>query len=514
MPSVLQPVHIVWFKRDLRVPDHRPLTEAAKRGAVLPLYVVEPELFSQPDMAGRHWDFTVECLSQLSQDLSALGQTLVYRVGTVTEVLQQLKGQFKIDGLWSHEETGNGWTYARDLAVTDWCQSHGVPWTEYRQDGVVRRLASRNGWAKNWDGRMAEPITKAPLSLPPIGIEQGVLPKSADIGLENDDCPGRQTGGRAAGLERLNSFLASRGKDYRWAMSSPISAEEACSRLSPYLAYGAVSMREVAQATWAKQRELKQNEQPHNKSWRASMRSFSGRLHWHCHFMQKLETQPDLEFQNLHPGTEGLRSSEPDAARLKAWMDGATGLPFVDACMRSLKATGWINFRMRAMLMAVASQHLWLHWRKPGEHLARLFTDYEPGIHWSQVQMQSGTTGINAVRIYNPVKQGKDHDPDGFFTRKWVPELASVPLQFIHEPWAWDRAPDVLDRTYPYPIVDHLAAAKEARQKIWAIRKSKAFRDEADRIQTKHGSRKSGVRMRGRTARKQDTRQLALDLDP
>ena len=139
---------------------------------------------------------------------------------------------------------------------------------------------------------------------------------------------------------------------------------------------------------------------------------------------------------------------------------GETGLPFVDACMRSLNATGWINFRMRAMLMAVASYHLWLDWRAPGEHLARQFTDYEPGIHWPQVQMQSGTTGINTVRIYNPVKQGHDQDPDGAFVRRWVPELRDVPDAFIHEPWRWEQAGSVLDRVYPAPIVDHLAAAE------------------------------------------------------
>ena len=103
--------------------------------------------------------------------------------------------------------------------------------------------------------------------------------------------------------------------------------------------------------------------------------------------------------------------------RLAAWEAGETGLPFVDACMRYLRATGWLNFRMRSMLVAVASYHLWLDWRATGPHLARQFTDYEPGIHWPQVQMQSGTTGMNTVRIYNPVKQGRDQDPAGVFTR-------------------------------------------------------------------------------------------------
>ncbi len=227
--------------------------------------------------------------------------------------------------------------------------------------------------------------------------------------------------------------------------------------------------------------------------------------------MQKLEDEPRLEFENLHPAYDGLRPAEPDAIRFEAWAKGETGLPFVDACMRALIATGWMNFRMRAMLMAVASYHLWLDWRKPGEHLARLFTDYEPGIHWPQVQMQSGTTGINTVRIYNPVKQGHDQDPDGRFVRRWLPELAEVPDRFLQEPWKWDEADRILGKAYPHPIVDHLAAAKEARQRVWGARRGTEFREEAQRIQDKHGSRKSGMPLTGRRNKaKTDKRQLPL----
>jgi deoxyribodipyrimidine photo-lyase len=173
---------------------------------------------------------------------------------------------------------------------------------------------------------------------------------------------------------------------------------------------------------------------------------------------------------------------------------------------------------MRAMLTAVASYHLWLHWREPGEHLARLFTDYEPGIHWSQMQMQSGTTGINTVRIYNPVKQGFDHDPDGRFVRTWMPELAEVPDRHVHTPWTMDRAAQraagcVLGDAYPEPVVDHQAAAKRARERIWAVRRSADFRAEAEAIQQRHGSRKSGLPPSNPTRRrKRDDRQLGLEL--
>jgi len=498
-------VEVVWFKRDLRIVDHRPLAQAAERGAVLPLLIIEPDWWQQPDMSARQFAFYRECLAELSEDIAHLGARLVVRIGDVIDVLEELRGSIEINGLWSHEETGGDWTYRRDMRVLDWCRQRGIAWTELRQDGVIRRLKGRDGWAGKWDKLMAEPVTPAPSNLPPLPGEtsSASLPTADELGLRHDDPPLRQKGGRRQALSTLHSFLNERGEPYRAAMSSPAAGEQACSRLSPYLAWGAISMREVAQTTWQRQRELKQIGGKEVSQWRGSLVSFTGRLHWHCHFMQKLEDEPRLELENLHRAYDTLRMpAETDTARLNAWQNAETGLPFVDACMRYLAATGWLNFRMRAMLMATASYHLWLNWRAPGLHLARQFTDYEPGIHWPQTQMQSGTTGINTVRIYNPIKQGHDQDPDGSFVRCWVPELAGIEDSAIHEPWKSPLAGSLLDKTYPLPIVDHMEAAREARQKIYGARKGPEFRQAAKAIQTKHGSRKSGIPVTGQKARK------------
>ncbi len=483
-------LHIVWFKRDLRTTDHRPLVAAAQRGRVLPLYIVEPDYWAQPDTSGRQWRFTADCLGELRTALAALGQPLVVRTGDVCAVLHSIRAEYGLAGLWSHEETGNAWTYARDLRVAAYCRAHGVPWTELPQHGVVRRLKSRDGWARLWDRFMADPVATPP-HLEPLDVAPGGIPDCNDLGLAPDPCPEQQRGGSIAGQETLRSFLETRGQHYQKSMSSPVSGFDACSRISPYLAAGALSMREATQATWARQRALRDVAAP---EWRASMRSFAGRLHWHCHFMQKLEDAPRIEHEAMHRAYAPLRQELQDPHKLAAWAHGETGWPFVDACMRALAATGWLNFRMRAMVMAVASYHLWLPWRASGLVLARRFTDYEPGIHWPQVQMQSGTTGINTIRIYNPVKQGYDQDPDGRFVRRWVPELAEVPDAYIHEPWRWPEAARLLDTRYPAPIADHLAAARAARDAIWAARRGPEFRTEAERIQTRHGSRKSGTR--------------------
>jgi len=499
-------VQVVWFKRDLRVQDHRALTNAAQHGQVLPLFVVEPEYWRLDDVSCRHWEFAAETVESLRNSLVELGQPLIVRVGDVVEVLDILRHTVGVDVLWSHEETGNGWTYARDKRVGAWCRAHGVPWHELPQHGVQRRLASRNGWAAQWNRFMADSIVQAP-ALGPIGLEAGALPSAKDLNLEPDGAQDRQKGGRAAAEEVLSSFLTERGRIYRRAMSSPLTGAHACSRLSPHLAWGSLSMREVTQATWARQREVKALGA--RDGWGGALSSFSGRLHWHCHFIQKLEDAPRIEFENLHRGYDGIRPSAPNPERLNAWARGETGLPFLDACMRSLRATGWLNFRMRAMVMAVASYHLWLHWRAPGLTLARLFTDYEPGIHWNQVQMQSGTTGINTVRIYNPVKQGMDQDPTGAFTRRWVPELAKINDRFLHEPWKAENARDVLGRAYPMPIVDHLSAARDARERVWAVRKGEAFRQEAQGIVAKHASRKTS---RKRSRKEGTSKQLDLPL--
>ncbi len=476
---------ILWFKRDLRVVDHPALVLAAAQGPVLPLFIVEPELWSQPDASARQWSFVAESLEDLRVDLGLLGQPLVVRVGDAVDVLGRLCRSHGINRLMSHQETGNLWTYARDRRVAGWARDAGVEWVELTHSSVTRRLVSRDGWAELRDRRIAAPMADSPPALQRLDVEPGVIPSARALQLAGDRCPHRQVGGRAQGLALLDGFLTRRGQGYRAAMSSPLSGERACSRLSPHLAWGTLSGREVAQAAAAR-RDAARGQ----REWSGSLRSFEARLAWRDHFMQKLEDQPSIETRCLHPAYEGLRPREADAARLAAWGAGETGVPFVDACMRYLNATGWLNFRMRAMLVSFASYHLWLDWRATGPLLARAFTDYEPGIHWPQIQMQSGTTGMNTVRIYNPVKQGWDQDPAGAFTRRWVPELADLPDHYLQEPWRWTEARRVLGGRYPEPLVDLAAAARAAREAVWGVRTGAAFRAEAERIAEKHASRK------------------------
>ncbi|MFN4056789.1 MAG: FAD-binding domain-containing protein [Roseinatronobacter sp.] len=508
----MTPLTLVWFKRDLRVQDHPALALAGPY--VLPVYIIEPEQWSEPDASARQWAFTREALQTLREDLAALGQPLILRMGEAVAELSRLCARHKIMRMISHEETGTAWSYARDKRVAAWARSAGVEWIELPQSGVIRRLRSRDGWQGQRDAFMraeqaqAQPLADLATETPSLTH----LPDARALGLSPDACPHRQRGGRAAAEAALDSFLNIRGQGYRVQMSSPLTAERACSRLSPYLALGVLSLRQVEHA-----RQAARAQHGPSGQWGAALNSFGKRLAWRDHFIQKLEDAPDLDQTCLHPAHEGLRPRDPDPIRLAAWVKGETGVPYIDACMRYLRATGWLNFRARAMLMSFASYHLWLDWRVTGQHLARMFTDYEPGIHWSQCQMQSGTTGINTIRIYNPVKQGHDHDPEGRFIRTWVPELAQVPLPHLHSPWTWPEGARLAGR-YPEPVVDLAQAGAQARAALWGLRQQAGFRDVAQAVAVKHASRARGTDRSSaasiRTARraKHDPAQLALDL--
>ena len=270
------------------------------------------------------------------------------------------------------------------------------------------------------------------------------------------------------------------------------------------LAWGTVSTRTVWQRTRLTIRTLQGARRDADAdAFRADLEAFEGRLRWRGHFMQKLEDAPSLEHHNLHDAVDGLRERAFDPDRFDAWREGRTGWSLVDACMRELHARKWATFRMRAMLVSVASYPLWLHWREPARHLARHFLDFEPGIHFSQVQMQAGTTGINQLRIYNPIKQAQDQDPTGAYIRRWVPELRGVPDAFIHAPHRMDtatqrRAGCVLGRDYPLPLVDHRRASALARTKLERARRTPEARTTARQIHHRHGSRLPAARRRWR----------------
>jgi deoxyribodipyrimidine photo-lyase len=461
--------NLVWFKRDLRVADHGPLRAALVSGPTLALYCWEPSVWQATDASSRQAEFVAECLHDLLHQCQLHGIVLHVAHGEVLPVLERLHGTYGLRAVYSHEETGNAITYARDRAVAAWLKARGLPWHQSQQHGVVRGLKQRRTWLGQWRAHMQRPMVAPP---PTAQLAASKAPASSPAEASPEvvsrvlPAPRRQRGGREAALAALEQFLQRGSARYRGGISSPLSAPTACSRLSPYLAWGCLSMREVVQAT---ERTLASCHAGDPR--RAGLRSMLSRLHWHCHFIQKLESEPAIEWRNMHPGYNGLREDDWQAHHFDALTQGRTGWPLVDACVAMLGHTGWLNFRMRAMLVSVAAYPLWLHWREVGLWLARQLVDYEPGIHWSQMQMQAGTTGINTTRVYNPIKQARDHDPQGQFVRHWLPVLRRVPDAWVFEPW---RMPASVQQAcgvrvghdWPLPPVDLAQATRQAKARI------------------------------------------------
>ncbi|WP_425144712.1 uracil-DNA glycosylase [Deinococcus sp.] len=494
---------LVWFKRDLRLFDHAALSAASERGAVLPLYIWEDEQLGHPEFTASHLSLTNDALGELSAGLARLGAPLHLARGEAAAVIERLHGQHGFTAIYAHQETGNGVSYQRDRRVRAWAKSAGLPFFEPPQNGVVRRLKSRDGWADEWEARMAAPLLPLPARLcgPPAPPFARLSAQEAGLPPSSQSLPWRAGEfGEELAHATLASFLTRRGLDYPRTISSPLSAEEGCSRLSVHLAHGTLSLRTAVQATRRRLAAVLGDPQA-DPRWVRALRSFESRLHWHCHFMQRLESEPPMEFRALNSVLEHLRPNELDDAsrpRFEAWAQGRSGFPMIDACMRMLLQTGWLNFRMRAMLVSFACQHLWLPWRAVGLYLARLWLDNEPGIHWAQMQMQSSVVGINAVRIYSPTRQAQAHDPDGTFIRRWLPELARLPLPYLHQPWTLppllaQQLDFVAGRDYPVPVAEEGLAAREAMSRIYALKQTPAARAEAARVYQRHGSRKKAL---------------------
>jgi len=488
----LTPFQIVWFKRDLRLSDHAPLVEAGKSDRpTLLLYIFEPDLLDDAHYDARHWRFVWQSLQDLNKKLEPSGRIIHYVVEDAVAVFRQLNQRYGIDRILSHEETGIAKTYQRDIQVADFCTAHQIAWKEYPTNAVVRGLMHRNDWKKRWQRRMKAPRTKPDISkITPFRLPQDVMeslrvrPLSVNVTSNNNLF---QPGGVDAAQRCLYNFVHNRAAHYNDYISKPEKSRTGCSRLSPYITWGNLSLRQVYQYMCEHYEE---------SPFKWDLHSFKLRLRWHCHFIQKFESEPRIEFENMNRGYDDIRN-EVNHTIVGAWKEGCTGFPLVDACMRCVEQTGYINFRMRAMLVSFLTHNLWQDWTTGAVHLGRCFLDFEPGIHYPQFQMQAGTSGPNSVRVYNPVKQSKDHDQDGIFIKKWVPELRQIPAKQIHEPWSLSTMEQQMygfrigsregkGGDYPMRLVDHKKTYKKAVDVLWGKKSEDKVKQENQRILKKH----------------------------
>jgi len=454
---------VVWHRNDLRVHDNPALARAASDGgAVNPVFVVDPWFYREGSNCDARAEFVLSSVEALRHEYADLGAELTVERGEsvprVADAADRL-GAEPAD-VYYNGEPNAGYPRERDSAA----EERGF--TAVCGDGIVRDGATRDGWKENAESWFGAETHDAPASLTSDRLEDGVtLDKARErYGIE----PGKPVpdAGEAAAFERLRRFVE-RTDGYIPSISPPYAAEgndgAGTSRLSPYFSVGSLSLRTAHRRVT-------------EEAGGAPVDAFVERLFWNRHFTQKLHDYPELPRRAVNPVFRGMNRNSHDPERVRAWKDGETGYPLVDASMRALSSEGWMNFRMRAMVASFFTYILKQPWWLGARHMRRELIDGDTAINYAQWQMQSGLVGVHPNRIYNPTKQVRENDPDGRYTRKYVPELGGVPDEHIAEPWRMDEAvareagvrvgPD---GDYPEPIVVFEEEARRAREAYAAV---------------------------------------------
>ena len=471
-----EPINIFWFKRDLRLLDNEPLNNAvSQKEKLLLIYCFEPSLKKNKHYTSRHWNFIKESINDLNIYLKNIDTHIHTYNKEFTDVLKEIQDEFLVKKIFSHKETGLNITFERDILLKEYCQENSIQWEEEINNGVFRGLKNRKNWIKKWRDHMISPVVLFK------GEKNDFINIKKNQNLKVKNSKILQKGGSSSGIKYLDSFLDTRHTKYQNNISKPEASRTSCSRLSPYMAWGNISTRYA----WQRAKEQIQN----GKS-KFQLNGFTSRLRWQAHFIQKFEMECQMEFRSVNKGYQNL-VKPINKKFISAWQKGKTGYPLVDASMRCVVETGYLNFRMRALLVSFLTHHLWQPWQSGVIHLARNFLDFEPGIHYSQFQMQAGETGINMIRIYNPTKNAKEHDKDGIFIKKWIPELKKIPTPLLFEPWKMSLIDQEtydykIGKDYPNPIVDISETYKYAASKLWSIKSNPKVKEESSRILQKH----------------------------
>ena len=461
----------------MRTSDHEPFFHAEnEKEPYIIIYLFEPTLLAHADSALRHQQFIYHSILDLNRSLQKYNRSVNTFYADAKEVFLYLTQRFCIKKVFSYQENGTLISWRRDKKVASILNKNSVKWLQFENQAVKRGISHRVGWDKQWYQFVNSEQLKNTYSFNNFQLEKTPFETLSSELKSQPIYPIQfQPPGQTYAKRYLKSFVMKRGKNYSKHISNPQLSRQSCSRLSVYLAWGNISIRQVFQTI---------KNSPLYSTNKRSFNACLARLKWRSHFIQKFETDCNYEYICINKGYEKM-PYENDDILLQKWKDGQTGFPLVDACMRCLKTTGWINFRMRAMLVSFLCHHLNQDWRRGVYHMANLFLDYEPGIHFTQFQMQAGVTGINSIRIYNPVKQSQEKDPDAKFIKKWVPELNVLSTPFIHQPWKLtpiDLVTIGIDLKYPSPIVEAAKAVKQSRDQLWALRKDKTVKEQSKKL--------------------------------
>lgn len=456
---------VVWHRADLRSVDNPALAAAAEDGDPAPVFVFDPQFYGTDGLAcDARLRFVHGSLRDLRRQYRARGGDLALRHGDPRDVISSLLER-GYEVYCNRDVTGR-YGRRRDDALLD---REGV--TVFADDGVVRpderhpdgtvAVDTREDWREQCEAYFESEPHPRPESLPDNPVEStttiGEIEDRYDVAPSKSNVP---EGGTTAGRERLSAFV-DRLQEYPAVISPPADAETRSSRLSAYLAIGALSPREVYQCV---------QDAPSSRG----REMFVSRLFWNRHYTQKLADWPGWTDRAVNPAMHGLFRDEHDPDLVAAWKHGETGFPMVDAAMRALVETGYLNFRTRAMVASFFVYVLREWWKRGADFMYYHLIDSDPAINYTQWQSQANLTGVHPVRVYDPAKQLREYDPDGTFVRRYVPELRSVPDAYLTEPAKMDSATQAdvgveIGTDYPYPIVEYQRRAEEARQRYAAL---------------------------------------------
>lgn len=437
-------MNLVLFDKDLRVNDHQPFAEAVKFGEVLPLYIHDPSVWNSNGFSARHFQFVIEGLEELSRQFTVNGGRMFFAIGEVEKILDVLLETYGSLSIFKHKAS---------RIVQQWAESNHQNCNVY---GHEYEKKAAKGLKKQWEQYMNEPIISPPKNIIiPDRIPEVLftdLKKFHNVKIQGNRIRFGQQGGELNAIETLDTFLEERFLNYIENSDKPIPSSLSSSRLSAYITWGNISVRTVYQKT------------------RDRLECISGEDKKQLeYFLAKLYSREKIlneSFGYVTPHRPGTGEKDQHEELLR-WLSGKSGIPFMDAAMRSLHKTGWLNFTLRGMAASFACNTLKLDCTKVSMELAGLFLDYQPEIH---EYLMHEHIDKGKLKLVDPVKMGKKLDPDGNLIKRYIPELSQLSSKYIHEPWLY---PGFYQLGYETPIVDVQQANKRARLECETMIKKK-----------------------------------------